>query len=112
MMEENPRALWVALKEHYDQQKAIILPEARREWSLFCLMDFKSIAEYNSVVHKICSKIQFFDQPLNDAEKMEKMLSTFLPTNRLFQQQYRGHNYANILTLYTTYSKQKNMMNP
>jgi hypothetical protein len=58
-MEENPRALWVALKEHYDQQKAIILPEARREWSLFCLMDFKSIAEYNSVVHKICSKIQF-----------------------------------------------------
>jgi hypothetical protein len=29
MMEENPRSLWVALKERYDQQKAIILPEAR-----------------------------------------------------------------------------------
>ena len=29
MMEENPRAVWVALKERYDQQKAIILPEAR-----------------------------------------------------------------------------------
>ena len=29
IMEDNPRALWVALKECYDQQKAIILPEAR-----------------------------------------------------------------------------------
>jgi hypothetical protein len=29
MMEENPIALWVAIKERYDQQKAIILPEAR-----------------------------------------------------------------------------------
>ena len=29
MMEENPRAVWVALKKRYDQQKAIILPEAR-----------------------------------------------------------------------------------
>ena len=47
MMEENPRALWVALKERYDQQKTIILPEARREWSLLRLMDFKSVAEYN-----------------------------------------------------------------
>ena len=47
MMEENPIALWVPLKECYDQQKAIILPEARREWSLLRLMDFKSVAEYN-----------------------------------------------------------------
>ena len=29
MMEENPQTLWFALKERYDQQKAIILPEAR-----------------------------------------------------------------------------------
>ena len=29
MMEENPRALWVALKDRYEQQKAIILPEAQ-----------------------------------------------------------------------------------
>jgi hypothetical protein len=29
MMEENPRQLWVALKECYDQQKAIFLPETR-----------------------------------------------------------------------------------
>ena len=93
-MEENPRALWVALKECYDQQKAIILPEARREWSLLHLMDFKSVAEYNSAIHKICSKLRFCDQPIDDAEKIEKTLSTFLPANRLLQQQYRCHNYA------------------
>jgi hypothetical protein len=29
MMEENPRALWVTLKERYNQQKAIILSKAR-----------------------------------------------------------------------------------
>ena len=59
MMEENHIALWVPLKECYDQQKAIILPEARREWSLLRLMDFKFVAEYNSAVHKICSKLRF-----------------------------------------------------
>jgi len=61
MMEENPRAFWVALNECYDQQKAVILPEARREWSLLHLMDFKSVAKYNSVVHKICFKLRFGD---------------------------------------------------
>jgi len=94
MMEENPQTLWVALKERYDQQKAIILPEARWESSLLHLMDLKSIAEYNSAVHKICSKLHFCDQPVNDADKIEKTLSTFLPANRLLQQQYRCHNYA------------------
>ena len=61
MMEETPWVLWVALKERYDQQKTIILPEARREWSLLHLMDIKSIAKYNSVVHKICFKLRFGD---------------------------------------------------
>jgi len=94
IMEEDPKALWDDLKERYNQQKAIILPEARREWSLLRLMDFKSIAEYNSAVHRICSKLHFCEQPIDDAEKIEKTLSTFLPENRLLQQQYRRHNYA------------------
>src|SRR6266540_3114917 len=65
LMEEDPRALWVALKDRYDHQKAIMLPEARREWSSICLMDFKSVVEYNSAVHKICSKLRFCDQPIS-----------------------------------------------
>jgi hypothetical protein len=57
-------------------------------------MDFKSVVEYNSAVHKICSKLRFCDQQVNDADKNEKTLSTFLPANRLLQQQYRHHNYV------------------
>jgi hypothetical protein len=49
------------------------------------LMAFKSIAEYNSAVYKICSKFQLCNQPMDDAKKIEKTLSTFLPTNRLLQ---------------------------
>jgi hypothetical protein len=93
MMKENSRNLWVSLKERYNQQQAIILPEARREWSMLHLMDFKSMAEYNSAVHKICSKLQFCNQPLDDVEKIVKTVSIFLPTNRLLQHQYHHHKY-------------------
>ena len=94
MMEENPRALWVALKDRYEQQKAVILPEAQREWSLLRFMDFKTIADYNSAVHKISAKLRFCDQPVNDATMIEKTLSTFLPANRILQQQYRNRAYV------------------
>ncbi|XP_015696283.1 uncharacterized protein LOC102720907 [Oryza brachyantha] len=80
MMEENPMALWVALKERYEQQKAVILPEAQCEWSLLRLMDFKFVTEYNSAVHKIASKLRFYDKPVDDAEMIENTLSIFLPT--------------------------------
>ena len=33
MMEENPRELWKNLKQHYKQQKAIILLKATHEWN-------------------------------------------------------------------------------
>ena len=94
MMEEDPRALWVALKDRYEQQKAVILPEAQQEWSLLRLMDFKSVSDYNSAVHKICAKLRFCDQPINDATMIEKTLSTFLPANRILQQQYRNRAYV------------------
>src|SRR6266508_3824603 len=94
LMEEDPIALWVSLKDRYDHQKAIMLPEARREWSLIRLMDFKSIGEYNSAIHKICSKLRFCDQPVSDEDLIEKTLSTFLPANRLLQQQYRNEKYT------------------
>jgi hypothetical protein len=33
LMIENPRELWVTLKERYDQQKELIWPEAIHEWN-------------------------------------------------------------------------------
>ena len=57
-------------------------------------MNFKSITEYYSAVLKICCKLQFCDQTIDDAEIVEKTLSTFFPSNRLLQQQYHRHNNA------------------
>jgi len=55
-------------------------------------MNFKSIAEYNSAVPKICCKLQFCYQTIDDGEILEKTYISLL--NRLLQQQYRRHNYA------------------
>jgi hypothetical protein len=33
LMEEDQRALWLALQQRYEQQKAVILPEATHEWN-------------------------------------------------------------------------------
>jgi hypothetical protein len=33
LMIDNPRDLWVALKERYDKQKELIWPESNHEWN-------------------------------------------------------------------------------
>uniref|UniRef100_K4AKW4 Uncharacterized protein n=1 Tax=Setaria italica TaxID=4555 RepID=K4AKW4_SETIT len=76
IMEDDPKKLRDSLKERHNQQQIVILPEAKCEWSLLHLMDFKFVEEYNSAVHKICSKLHFCNQPLDDAEMIEKILST------------------------------------
>ena len=49
VMIENHRELLVALKDHYEQQKELIWPEANHEWNYLRLQDFKSVADYNHV---------------------------------------------------------------
>jgi len=93
LMIENHLELWVALKERYEQQKELIWPEANYEWNHLCLQDFKSVADYNYVVNRICSKLKFCEKEPTDADKIEKTLSTMLPSNRVLQQQYMAHNY-------------------
>ena len=58
-----------------------------------CLQDFKSMADYNHAVHRICSKLKFCEKEPTDADKIEKALSTMLPFDRVLQKQYRAHNY-------------------
>jgi hypothetical protein len=71
-MEENPHVLWLTLKERYDQQKELIWMEANHEWNHLHLQDFKSVADYNHVVHKIFSKLNFCEKEPTDADKIEK----------------------------------------
>ncbi|XP_071678589.1 uncharacterized protein [Lolium perenne] len=44
-------------------------------------IDFKSIGEYNHEVHKISSKLRFCGKEPTNAEKIEKTLSTMLPSD-------------------------------
>ena len=53
LAEEDPRALWVALADHFDHQNDIFLPEARHDWQHLCFQDFKSVNEYNFEVCQI-----------------------------------------------------------
>jgi hypothetical protein len=69
-MEMNSHVLCLALKERYDQQKELIWPEANHEWNHLRLQDFKSVADYNHVVHKICSKLKLCEKEPTDGGKL------------------------------------------
>ena len=75
MMEESPLSLWNSLKERYDQQRSVMLPEAQREWALIRFQDFKSVAAYNSAVHQINSNLRFCNSAVSDTDLIEKTLS-------------------------------------
>jgi len=93
LMEEDPRTLWNALKQRYEQQKAIVLPEALHEWNHLRLQDFKTVGEYNHAIHKLCAKLKFCEKEPSDADKIEKTLSTMMPADRILHQQYRERNF-------------------
>jgi hypothetical protein len=57
VIEEESNVLWAGLQTLYEQQNVVILPEANHDWTMLRLQDFKSIGEYNHVVHKICVKL-------------------------------------------------------
>jgi hypothetical protein len=93
LLEENPRNLWVALQERYEQQKEIICPEAQHEWNHLRLQDFKSVTDYNHTVHNICTRLKFCEKEPTDAEKIQKTLSTMHPSDRVLCNQYRKENH-------------------
>jgi hypothetical protein len=93
VMEEEHHSLWVALQGHYEQQKAILLPEANHEWTQIRLQDFKYIEDYNHAIHKVYDKLQFCEREPSEEDKIEKTLQTILPSDRVSQHQYRARNY-------------------
>jgi hypothetical protein len=93
VQEEEPSVLWTALQNRYEQQKAVILPEANHDWIHLHLQDYKSIGDYNHNVYKICAKLQFCDKEPSDKYKIEKTLTIMLPSDRVLKHQYRAQNY-------------------
>jgi hypothetical protein len=71
----------------------VILPEANHDWVHLRLQDYKSIGDYNHVVHKICAKLWFCKKEPSDKEKIEKTLNTMFPSDRVLKHPYRARNY-------------------
>ncbi|CAA7044594.1 unnamed protein product [Microthlaspi erraticum] len=90
---KDPQILWNSLKERYDHQKTVILPRARYDWTHLRLQDFKSVAEYNSALFKITSKLELCGEKITDADKLEKTFSTFHANNVVLQTQYREKGF-------------------
>jgi hypothetical protein len=52
----------------------VILPEANHDQTHLRLQDYKSIEDYNHVVHKICAKLHFCEKDPSEVDKIEKKL--------------------------------------
>ena len=74
--------------------RLISLPAARHDWINLRVQDHKSIAEYNSELFRIASQLALYGQPINDAEQIEKTLSTLHPSNIVLSTQYRNMNFT------------------
>ncbi|XP_034203609.1 uncharacterized protein LOC117618094 [Prunus dulcis] len=78
---KDPLALWGNLKERYDHQRTVILPKARHDWMHLRLQDFKSMADYNSALFRISSKLRLCGENITDADLLEKTFTIFHASN-------------------------------
>jgi hypothetical protein len=62
VMEEESSTLWTTLQTRYEQQNVMILREANHDWTILRLQDYKSIGDYNLVIHKIYVKLRFCEK--------------------------------------------------
>ena len=90
---KSPFQLWKSLKDRFDHQKTVILPRARYAWIQLRLQDFKTIAEYNSEIFRIVSKLRLCGEDVTDEQMLEKTFSTFHASNLVLQQQYRERGF-------------------
>lgn len=99
MNEINPRKLWEHLKARFDHMREIWLSEEIRDWHNVHVMDHTSIANYKSVMFRITSQLEMFGHPVNDADKIDKTLSTFYEANIALVTQYRNMNFTTYFDL-------------
>jgi hypothetical protein len=57
------------------------LPEANHEWTQIRLQNFKSIEDYNHVIHKVCAKLRFCEKEPSEKDKIEKTLQIILSSD-------------------------------
>ena len=64
---KDPEILWKDFKDMFDHQKTGVLPKARFDWLHLRLENFKFVAEYNSAMFKITSKLKLYGEKVIDA---------------------------------------------
>ncbi|KQK21425.1 hypothetical protein BRADI_1g60675v3 [Brachypodium distachyon] len=79
MADRRALALWTALKRRFERLKYSTQPQAEAEWARLRFADFRSVGEYNSALHRICTRLQLCGVTVTDSQKIEKTLSTFHP---------------------------------
>jgi hypothetical protein len=58
--------------------------------------------KYNHVVHRLSQKLWFREKPLTEADKIEKTLSTMLPSDRILTLSYHEKNFKDYALLIQT----------
>ncbi|XP_023738351.1 uncharacterized protein LOC111886347 [Lactuca sativa] len=90
----DPSILRNLLKERFDHQKDVILPNARDLWRTLRFQDFKKVNEYNSTLLRICSQLKYYGQEVTDEDMLEKTYSTFHAPNITLMQQYQMQKFT------------------
>jgi hypothetical protein len=55
--ERRARDLRIILKNWFKKLKYTIMPQAQQDWTRLMFADFKTMAEYNSALHQICTNL-------------------------------------------------------
>ena len=75
---KDPLELWTNLNDRYDHQKLVVLPKARNAWQHLRLQDFKTVADYNSMLFNITSKLRLCGEKITDEDMLEKHCPRFM----------------------------------
>ena len=70
--------------------RLITLPKAKYNYFQLRFQDFKTVAEYNSALHKFTSQMSLCGEVITDSEMIDKILPIFHPSCTLLQKQYRA----------------------
>ncbi|XP_073355177.1 uncharacterized protein [Aegilops tauschii subsp. strangulata] len=94
MAERSASGLWTALKQRFERLKYTVKPRAEAEWIRLRFADFKTVVEYNSALHRICTTLRLCGTEITDCQKIEKTLSIFHPDAVQSSRNYRQGNYT------------------
>ncbi|KAE8798118.1 Splicing factor 3B subunit 1 [Hordeum vulgare] len=79
MVERTASGLCTSLKERFERLKYTVKPRAEAEWIRLRFAHFKTVGEYNSALHRICTTLQCnAPHEVVDAYKAQKARETHL----------------------------------